>query len=208
VCLVALVVALSACSSNAESGPYPSGGPMLSGVAEASYPTSLSALIAESDAIPVVRPDGSRSEVWNPTETFVSSRLGAEVVTMLKGALAPGDHVVLYAPGGLVKRSFGATSRRRPAPGDETSLEEYVDWPFFKRGVEELVFLKLITPEPGTGLAPFYYNLGPAARFRVDGQKLSRIYPKGVEIDDPGKIQEQLVGKTVDDVRALVGDNP
>ncbi|MGE5594851.1 MAG: hypothetical protein ACM3S1_02310 [Hyphomicrobiales bacterium] len=84
----------------------------------------------------------------------------------------------------------------------KTTVEQCADWPFFIPGKQEFVFLKLVSPSPDTGVAPYYWNLGPSARFALDGDRLESIYPTGVEVEDFGGVRALLAGSTIDEVAA------
>lgn len=185
---------------------YPGEGPSYLAGGDASFPGSQEAMFAEGDVIAVVRPTGESREVWNELGAFVSSRFVVEVRTVLKGSVEPGTHFEVYAPGGHVKEPFEANGSRRPSGSDANKLEQFVDWPFFERNREELVFLKLVTPDPALE-KPFYYNLGPSGRYRIENGRLQTIYPSGTEVDDPGEVRRSLVGKTLDELLKLIRAN-
>lgn len=196
-----VLVVTTACGS--QSPAYPSEGPSYLAGGDAAFPGSQEAMLAEADVIAVVRPTGESREVWNELGTFVSSRFVVEVRTVLKGPVETGAQFEVYAPGGHVKEPFEATGSRRPSGSQANKLEQFVDWPFFERNREELVFLKLVTPDPALE-KPFYYNLGPSGRYRVENGRLQTIYPAGTEVDDPGEVRKSLVGKTLDELLKLI----
>lgn len=201
IALLSLAVMVG-CGSSA-GGSYPADGPRYLDGGEGDFPLSLNELVVQSDLIAVVRPTGASREVWNQLGTFVSSRFTAEAVTVFKGEVAPGQKIELYAPGGRVRDPFEATSSRRPELGATSSLEEFVDWPFFSKDRTELVFLKFVSPDPALE-KPFYYNLGPSARYSLSDGKLASIYPAGVEVDDPGDVRASLAGTSLEDLRSVI----
>ena len=205
---LAAAVLVAACGDDAgPSSPYPGDGPCYACAGHLARPwPSIPELYTRSDLIAVVEPTGERSEVWDAVGVYVSSRFTASVVRVLKGAVQPGDSILLFAPGGIVREPFPAADSRRPVTGSPTAGQEYVDWPWFRAGVRELVFLHYNTPGDGDPLyAPFYSNLGPSTRFSIDAAgKLRSIYPPGTDVEDPGGVRIQLDGLTVDEVQARV----
>ena len=206
--LAVLCTLAAACGDEAgPPSPYPGDGPYVAGQGDLARPwPGVAELLSDADLIAVVEPTGERSEVWNPTETFVSSRFAATVVQVLSGAVQAGDSILLYAPGGAVRDPFPATGSRRPVPGESTTVVEYVDWPWFKTGVRELVFLKYQAPGAGDEpYTPFYWTWGPSARYSIDGEgRLQAIYPGGTDVEDPGGVREQLAGLTLDELQARI----
>lgn len=82
---------------------YPTSGPTYLSSGHLDVPLTFEGLVAEADLIAVVEPVAKVDEVWNVTETFVSSRFNARVVEVLKGEVEPASEILLYAPGGQVR---------------------------------------------------------------------------------------------------------
>jgi hypothetical protein len=197
--LIVLIVPLGMMACTDGEAPYPTTGPSYFDGAEADLPLTVEQLIERSDLIVTVRPTGVRTEVWNTLENFVSSRFQAEVLRVIKGEVSSGDRLQLYAPGGMVLETFPATGSRKPGTGTPAVREEFTDWPYFAKDRVELVFLKLVTPDDGKN-QPFYYNLGPSARYNVVNGTLRSIYPTGIHVDDPGGVRTALHGASLDTI--------
>lgn len=195
-----------ACSeAESESLPaYPKSGPTYLSSGHLDVPLTFEGLVAEADLIAVVEPVAKVDEVWNVTETFVSSRFSARVVEVLKGEVEPASEILLYAPGGQVRDPFEATTSRRPVEDAPSSVDEYVDWPFFIPKQQEFLFLKLVTPPADSNVKPFYWNLGPSARYAIDDGRIESIYPVGVDVEDYGGVRARLAGLRLEEVAAMI----
>ena len=204
--LLAMIASLTACSDGGAQDGYPVTGLYLSGFSEVLPPMSLQELISASDLIAIIEPTGERSEVWNAVGSSVSSRFPAVVKTVLKGPVKPGDEVVLFAPGGRVRETFAALESRKPAEDDARLTEEYVDYPFFREGGRELVFLRLRSPDE-RGYDAFFYMHGTNGRYQLKDGHLKAIYPSAADVDDPGGVRAELTGKTLDWLRDRIAQS-
>jgi hypothetical protein len=204
VILALLTVGCAAACGESRTSPYPTEGPEYVAGGLTTFPVSAEALIREADLVAMVKPTGERLDVWLPPEISVSARFPATVGHVFKGSVNEGDSILLFAPGGEVKDPFVATESRRPDGASRSVVQEYVDWPFFYKGAEELVFLKLVTPEAGSGLAPFYYNLGPLTRYSLKDGKLRSILAASIDVYDQGNIRGTIEGKDLEWLEAEV----
>ncbi|MCC6382144.1 MAG: hypothetical protein IT304_06515 [Dehalococcoidia bacterium] len=177
----------------------------LPGVAFLEPHASLAALVADADLIALVTPVRAVGEYW-PADgmgVLAATRFELRVDRVLKGA-AQGPTIVAHAPGGTYSLSFPANGPQRGAVGQAGERRMDLARPFYRPGVQELVFLsRLQEPDLGT----YYFDLGPEARYRVENGHLAPADPRlGADAAAlaPGDWRAALVGKTPAEAEARV----
>lgn len=166
---------------------------------------SLAELAAASDLIAFVTPVREVGEYW-PADgqgVLAATRFELRVDRVVKGTVE-GATIVAHAPGGTYAPSFAANSPQRVAAGQAGERRMDFGRPFYRPGVQELVFLsRLQEPELGT----YYFDLGPEARYRVENGRLAPADPRlGADAAAlaSGDWRAALVGLTVAEAEARV----
>lgn len=126
-----------------DSGDHVDGLPMSSMLVE--QPASFEQLVAESPAIVLVTAMERIEDYWPPTDPqlTVLAQFRLRVDRVLKGSIVEGEHIVVRLPGGT-SAMWGDPNPGgsfKPVPGEETQEIEYADFPFFRKGTQELIFL-------------------------------------------------------------------
>lgn len=166
---------------------------------------SLAELAADSDLIAFVTPVREVGEYW-PADgqgVLAATRFELRVDRVVKGTVE-GATIVAHAPGGTYAPSFAANGPQRAAAGQAGERRMDFGRPFYRPGVQELVFLsRLQEPDLGT----YYFDLGPEARYRVENGRLAPADPRlGADAAAlaAGDWRATLVGQTVAEAESRV----
>ena len=168
--------------------------PLFGTTAEMQYPVSLDEVVEKSDVVAEITPLRRLPDHWNDTGTLSVARFELRIERVHKGAVEPGTTIIGHAPGGTVKKDFGANRSQRPETGDQVVEREYGDWPYYQVGRTELVFLAASMTE---GLGEYYWNLGPGARFTIEDGRLQRVAHSDASIGVQEGLALSLQGKSV-----------
>jgi hypothetical protein len=189
--------------ATAEEGPVSTGG-----FTDGRLISSLSQLVNESDVVASVSYVERLADYWPGGDTLntVFSRYRLRVDDVIAGDAAAGGELVVYVQGGVKAKWGDPTSQGgfKPRPGEETVDAELPYWPRFKEGRQELVFLAA-RPIRGTGEVVLF---APGdGRYRVVNGKVVSLYvdvPKDPNQLAPGDYRREIIGTTVDELRAKI----
>jgi hypothetical protein len=171
-------------------------------------PSSVEQLLQGWPDVAVVTVVAQLDDYWPPAEgadVLVASRFVLRVDEVVAGSgVEPGDELVVYTPGGTVaRRGIAAVGGSlRPQHGEKTVRLEYIDWPPFRVGTRELVFL---ARGDGAG-GEARWGAVPEGRFRLAGNRLETIFegglPPGVAI--AADIRTRLVDRSLPEAAAEI----
>ncbi len=170
---------------------------------------SFDDLVMQSTAIALVAVEARLEDYWVPRDPEISvmAQFRVRVVRSLQGDLRSGDTFVVRVPGGEILEVGNPQpgGSFRPKRGEKTITLEYGDFPFYKRGTQELVFFtSAASTDDGERMlltaGPTRYRVGASGKLEsvVDGDPTTADgFPSG----HPARL---VVGSTLDEVAARV----